>query len=198
MTIKNWISGLSAAFLITACGQNSTKSTGENDTTVNNETHRDNMTSNNVTGDTMNKNNMDHTTVSIPDNTRQAFTSKYPNATNVNWRKYDRPYEDIDWTWAGWPKLDTSAYQVTYTDNGNEYNAWYDKNNTWVGTVSNMDASGLPQNVNDVIQKNYAGYTVKSVKKENDKNRTAYEIKLEKDQQKTKIMVDENGRIIKK
>src|SRR6185436_20615336 len=76
----------------------------------------------------------DNTNVDIPEATRTAFSGKYPNATNVNWSSYE-PYDEIDWTWAGWPMLDTSDYVVTYTDNGTEYRSWFDDQSNWIGTV---------------------------------------------------------------
>ena len=44
----------------------------------------------------------------------------------------------------------------------------------------------------------FPGFTIVSAKKENDKNRTAYEIKLENGDNKVKILADESGKILKK
>ena len=196
MKFKNCVAVAFGALLFASCGENSSKTTGNNDTTV---VNANNDLNNPPGGDTTgNTNRMDNTAVNIPEPTRTAFQAKYPNATNVNWRRYERPYMDIDWSWAGWPELDTSAYQVTYTENGTEYNAWFDRNNNWIGTVSNLDGAALPDKVKDVINKSYSGYTVTSVSRENDKNRVAYEVKLEKGQDHAKLLIDENGRIMKK
>jgi uncharacterized membrane protein YkoI len=48
------------------------------------------------------------------------------------------------------------------------------------------------------IKNNYAGYKITSIDEENDKDRTAYEIKLEKGDAHARILVDKNGKILKK
>jgi uncharacterized membrane protein YkoI len=52
--------------------------------------------------------------------------------------------------------------------------------------------------VKKTIKNNYAGYKITSIDEENDKNRTAYEIKLEKGDAHARILVDNNGKILKK
>lgn len=191
MNLKNSIAAVLAALLIASCGQNSTKvEAAKDDSTIVTDT------TGMATGGTVNM--TDHTTVVVPEATQQAFQAKYPTATNVSWNRY-YPYEMIDWGWTGWPVLDTTSYFVTYTDNGTEYNTWFTEKNEWVGTVYHLnDEKGLPQKVVDVLNKNYSGYTVVAVSKENDKNRTAYEIKMEKGDDTAKLLIDENGNIMKK
>jgi hypothetical protein len=197
MYIRNLIAAAISASMIVSCGQNSTKSTVTSDSlppstekgTVNSGPSSDMPVNTNTT----------MASIEVPEATKQAFQQKYPTATNVKWNQYDQPYSEIDWSWAGWPALDTSDYTVTYTDNGTEYNAWYDKNNNWVGTVYNLrDEKSLPQSVVDMLNKDFNGYTVTEVSQENDKNRTAYEIRMEKDNGTVKLLVDENGKTLKK
>ena len=191
MKLKKIVAVLFAVILIASCGQNSTKSESSmDDTTVIADTNGMNTT------DPVNL--PDNTNVVVPEATRLAFQAKYPTATNVNWTRYS-PYEMIEWGWTGWPVLDTTAYYVTFSDNGTEYNTWFTEKNEWVGTVYHLnDEKGLPQKVVDVLNKNYSGYTVVAVSKENDKNRSAYEIKMEKGNDKAKVLIDENGNIMKK
>ena len=56
----------------------------------------------------------------------------------------------------------------------------------------------LPDPVKKTLTKNYSGYKIKSIDEENDKKRTVYEIKLEKGDALAKILVDKNGKILKK
>jgi hypothetical protein len=138
------------------------------------------------------------TSVEVPATTRTSFETKYPTASNVTWAHYETAEVPVDWQWIGWPTMDDSDYVATfYMDNSN-YWVWYDDQGNWVGTVTEVSSSGLPAAINNVIQSQYANYTVTSVKKENDKNRTAYEIKLENGDNKVKLLVDENGKILKK
>jgi uncharacterized membrane protein YkoI len=69
----------------------------------------------------------------------------------------------------------------------------------WIGSTSTIeDSTMLPDAVKKTLASNYKGYRIKSIDEENDKDRTAYEIKLEKGDAKARILIDKNGRIIKK
>jgi hypothetical protein len=128
------------------------------------------------------------------------FTEKYPTAKEVEWTKYDQAMQpiDIDWDLAGWAPLDTSIYTATYVIDTTDYWSWYTPSGDWIATVSTYPANGLPDAVNKTIQDQFPGYTVTSVNKENDKNRTAYEIKMEKGADKMKALIDESGNVMKK
>ena len=143
-------------------------------------------------------NKMTTTSVEVPAPTRTHFEAKYPAASNVNWGHYQTTIVPIEWEWTGWPVMDTADYVASFNMDGSDYWVWYDDGGNWVGTVTEISNSNLPAAVNNVIQSQYAGYTVVSAEKENDKDRTAYEIKMENGKDKMKLLVDENGRILKK
>jgi hypothetical protein len=188
MRFSKWLAVAVCAAITTSCGENSTKERTDSDTsTVSTRTDVNDPVN---TGTT--------TSINVPEPTRTAFSTKYPNATNVTWRKYE-PNSNIEWDWAGWPVMDTNDYAVSYTWDGSEYWTWYDENNNWIGTVSTVtDHSSLPAAVNKTVQSQYPGYTIVSVDKENDKNRTAYEIDLSKGDDKAKVLIAENGSVLKK
>jgi len=138
--------------------------------------------------------------IEVPVKVKTTFETKYPQASSVRWDYYSpaSPAE-IDWTWTGWPSIDTNDYVVHYTTDGSDYMSWYDDQGVWIGTVTNIsDYSSLPTPISTAINSQYDGYTITSVKKENDKDRTVYEIKLEKGDSKVKLLIDENGKIWKK
>ena len=139
------------------------------------------------------------TTVNVPEATRTAFTTQYPTATNVVWVNYDTQAElPIDWELTGWQTLDADDYVVRFDMDNENYYAWYDNTGTWVGSAYVMkDITQLPEAVNKVINEKYAGYTVKSVNREFQKDRMAYEVELTKPDGKAKVLVDSNGTIIK-
>jgi hypothetical protein len=183
MNFKHWVAIAGCAAITASCGDSSTKDKDEtkDTTTV-------------ITTVPVDQ----PPTIEVPEPTRTAFQTKYPTATNVSWGRYE-PVEYIDWNWAGWPAMDTGDYYVRYTVDGSDYWAWYDDAGTWVGTVSTVtNHSGLPTTVNNAINSNFPGYTISSVHMENDKNRTAYEIKLEKGADKAKLLVAEDGTVLKK
>lgn len=60
------------------------------------------------------------------------------------------------------------------------------------------DHSKLPAAVNNAIQSQFADYKIVEVDKEHDKDRTTYEVDLEKGEDKMKVHFDENGKVVKK
>jgi hypothetical protein len=139
-------------------------------------------------------------TVEVPAATKTQFEAKYPQTSNVEWYRYDQTLlpEDIQWDWYSWPALDTNDYVVRFNMQNDPYWAWYDENGNWIGTISTINVSGVPDPVSARLKSDFEGYTVTKVKKENDKNRSAYEIDLTKGDDKMKVLVDENGNVMKK
>ena len=182
---KNWIVIVAGSLLLAACGDNSTETSYNEKTTE-------------TTPPTINTTPSETPAYNPPDNTRVAFQTKYPNATDVSWSAY-KPYERINWEWTGWPSMDTSYYAVNYKIDNRSFWSWWDRDNNWIGSSSVIeDSTMLPDPVKKTIKNNYAGYKITSIDEENDKNRTAYEIKLEKGDARARILVDKNGKILKK
>ena len=154
-----------------------------------------------LNGDTTRVANSSSTPVDndVPQATRTSFETKYPNASNVRWTKYDpsvdkstMDHSDVRYN------LDANDYEVRFNMDNADYVAWYDDGN-WIYTTSKVsDHSTLPAAVNNRIKNDYPGYTIVEADKENDKDRTMYEVELEKGSDKVKLMIAENGDIIKK
>ena len=170
--------------LLVSCGSNTAEKKTTDDTTV--------ATNTSVT---------DNTTVVVepPATVKTSFEAKYPQATNVRW-SYHRPdLTGVEWDWSGWPIMDSTDYVASYNWDGSDYWTWYDQDGNWVGSVTRIsDPATLPKPVNNSWATEYPGYNVVSIDKENDKNRTAYEIQLDNGSSKVKLLVDENGKILKR
>jgi len=183
--IKNWMFVVISGFLLSACNDTS-------DSTYSDKTTEAKTT---VTPD---PNAAPTTTVyNPPDNVRTAFQTKYPNASSVTWSPY-KTYDRINWEWTGWPSMDTSYYAVNYTVDNRPYWGWWDRNMNWIGSTASIDSTMLPDAVKNTLKKSYRGYTITSIDEENDKNRTAYEIKLEKGTTRARVLIDKDGNIMKK
>ncbi len=180
MNLKNWIFISGVLFIISSCGETPADSTASaNNSTANN-------TASNAAA------------VEVVPTAKTSFETKYPAASNVTWAYYE-PYSDVDWEWVGWPILDPKDYTVRYNVDGADYYTWYDQDGNWVATVNPVtDYNGLPAAVNNTIKKQFDGYTITSVNKENDKDREAYEIKLEKGSDKMKALITTDGALLKK
>ncbi len=168
-----------------ACNDTSTTDTEKKDTTVVAATSTENTPVNNTSTD-------------VPAPTRTAFEAKYPNASRVTWSRYKAETDRKDMDPSDWEyKLDTNDYTVMFNWNGEDYYAWYDDSNL-IRATSRVESSKLPAAVNDAINKEFPGYTIKEIDKENDKDRTTYEIDLDKNGEKMKVHIDENGKVVKK
>jgi YD repeat-containing protein len=184
MKLKFWMMPLAAIMFFASCNNDGTKTDTDDTVATTTTTTTDNMAS--TSGD-----------VVVPDNTRTTFTGKYPAATNVTWRRYDPNVVPIDWEWSGWTTLDTGDYVASFNVDGSDYWVWYDESGNWVGEVSTVSPSSVPAAVSNAIKSKYSGYTIVSVDRENDKDRTAYEIELDKNGEKMTVLVDENGNVLK-
>ncbi|MFL5739099.1 MAG: PepSY-like domain-containing protein [Flavisolibacter sp.] len=133
----------------------------------------------------------------IPTGLQSSFSAQYPGATHVIWSPYDVNTSPIDWDLTDWTVLTPKDYTATFDMNGNRYYAWYDANGNWVGSTYVMSNNGLPSSLNNTISSRYSGYTVDKVNRVMWKDRTAYEVKLKNGNSKAKVLIDENGNIIK-
>ena len=183
---RSWIVCAASAIVIVACNDNKT------------DTYDNKTTETTVSTNTSSPSTYVSTPVNVPDNVRTAFQTKYPTATNVTWSPY-RAYDRINWEWTGWPSMDSTYYAVNYTLDNRSHWGWWDRNMNWIGSTSIIeDSTMLPDAVKKAIASNYSGYRIRSIDEENDKDRIAYEIKLEKGDARARILIDKNGRILKK
>lgn len=76
----------------------------------------------------------------VPAKVMDAFKTKYPN-TMAHWEK------------------ERGKIKAEFVVNGQEAEAWYETDGTWIGTETNFRGS-FPELVQNYINTNYAGYTV--------------------------------------
>ena len=136
--------------------------------------------------------------IDVPASIQKSFTTQYPNATVVVWSNYDATVVPIDWDLTGWPAMDKGDYVVSYTMTNDKYYTWYDSDGNWIGTAYVVnDYKSLPPAISTMLNDKYAGYSIVTVNKEMQKDRMSYEIQLKNGDSKAKLLVDENGNIIK-
>jgi hypothetical protein len=135
--------------------------------------------------------------IDVPVGVRTTFTTAYPGATDIVWSTYDVSTVPIDMDLAGWPSLD-GDFVVAFTMSGDRYYAYYDPNGDWVGTAYAVtDYKSLPNGINTMITSKYPDFTISSVTRVMQKDRVAYQVELKNGNSKAKMLVDENGNIIK-
>ncbi|RYY86000.1 MAG: hypothetical protein EOO15_15615 [Chitinophagaceae bacterium] len=134
----------------------------------------------------------------VPSPVGTSFAGQFPGATNIHWSAYDATVVPVDWELVGWPALTSNDYMVTFDQYGNRYYAWYDNQGNWVGSSYAVTNLGLlPANISNMLGQNYSGYTIESVQREQWKGQAAYELKLRNYDSKVKLLVDENGTVLK-
>jgi hypothetical protein len=126
------------------------------------------------------------------------FETRYPNAEEVVWYSYSPRdgYEILptDWDY----HMDASDYEVRFISDGVTYVSYYD-DGAWIRSESNaFDRTKLPTVVNDAIMKDYSGYTILDVDREDKPTQVLYEVELAKGTQKCKVHYGADGAIVKK
>lgn len=137
-------------------------------------------------------------TIGVPADVKAAFSTQYPTAGNVVWSTYDASATPIvDWDLNGWTAGD-GAYLVTYSLNNDTYYSWYTATGDWIGTAYTMnDYKSLPPAVSATLNDKFNGYSITSLNREMKKDQMAYELQLKNGDMKAKVLIDDNGNIIK-
>lgn len=136
--------------------------------------------------------------VDVPMNIRSSFTTRFPDASNIVWNRYDMSATPIDWELSGWSPLSQNDYAVSFNMGQTQYYAYYDAQGNPIGTVYVINDKGrLPNAINQLLSERYSGYTIDKIQTETHQNQIAYEIKLTQGESKVKLLVDPAGNIIK-
>jgi hypothetical protein len=134
-------------------------------------------------------------TIIVPDNVRISFQTKYPQAVNPMWYKYQDMKDDYTDTYIGY--YDPNNYYVTYRTNDVDYISWYSPTGEWVMTTNTISNDKLPAAALKALQQSYNGYTVVKVDEEHYNGGTRYDVKLRKGEEKLKIHVTADGQVLK-
>ncbi|HSU28148.1 MAG TPA: PepSY-like domain-containing protein [Chitinophagaceae bacterium] len=137
--------------------------------------------------------------VIAPANLQTAFNAQYPHATRVVWSNYNPVVvAPIDWDLAGFAAMDDNDYVVEFTQDGEYYYTWYHDIGKWVGSAYTLkDLSATPPAITGTIRNKYPFYIISTVTKEFKDNSITYEVELKNTQSQVKLLMDENGNIIK-
>ncbi len=168
-----------------------------------NDTNEASDTESSVTTTTMNESSaevdntaVDMDTAMVPTTARSSFSTKYSNASNTRWGRYQPENDGYNDTYQE-AQLDTSVFEVNYRYNDNDYRSWYDSQGAWLGTMYYIPVEQVPMDVKTAVEKAYSGYNIVKVGEEEYKDGKKYDIKLEKGDEKIKIHVTSSGEILK-
>ncbi|HTN07461.1 PepSY-like domain-containing protein [Agriterribacter sp.] len=118
----------------------------------------------------------------IPAEVTNAFSEKYDDAKNVEWRD------------------NLSAFVASFEQDGNKYEAKFNKKGGWLSTEKQLEISDLSRKVNDGFEKSkYSEWEIKSVYEiELPDDVKQYRIRVAKsDIQQKNLLFNEKGKLLK-
>ena len=113
----------------------------------------------------------------VPEAVKNAFTAKYPNATNVKWGKEN-----------------AKEYEAEFKLNNNSVSANFGMDGSWVETESVIPVSDLPAAVTSAIHTKYPGAVISLAEKtEQPGNKILYEVAIKVNGKKKSLELNPDG-----
>ena len=116
-----------------------------------------------------------------PQKVRKAFAKKFPNIKKVKWEK------ESDTEWEGEFKM-----------KGIEYSANYLQDGTWQETEHEIKKKSIPASIKTTLETEFSGYEIEEAEISETKDGSVYEFELEKGEEELEVVIDNNGKVIKK
>jgi hypothetical protein len=115
--------------------------------------------------------------IKVPDVVKNAFTAKYPNATNVKWGKEN-----------------ATEFEAEFKLNNNAVSANFKQDGSWVETESTIAAVDLPSAVTSAINTKYPGAVITLAEKtEQAGNKILYEVSFKVNGKKKSMELNPDG-----
>ena len=119
----------------------------------------------------------------VPQAITASFSSKYPDATDIKWKKNK-----------------SGKYEADFKQNGKKAEAKFTADGTWDSADKRMEEKDLPEPVTSYLQKNYASYKIDQIewKEDRDASKNIYEVKVKKDKAESELIFNAEGKFLKK
>ncbi|EIJ39311.1 Protein of unknown function (DUF2874) [Galbibacter orientalis DSM 19592] len=117
----------------------------------------------------------------VPQTVKNAFAKKFPTAKKVDWGK-----ESND-EWEAEFKMDNREYSANFLQNG-----------TWMETEHEIEKSEVPNTVISSLKSNFPGYDIESAEMTETTDGKFYEFEIEKGNSEMEVVIDNNGKVVKK
>lgn len=118
---------------------------------------------------------------SAPENVKEAFSKKFPDAKDVKWEKENK-----------------SEWEAEFKMAGEEYSANFSNEGEWMETEHEMKISDLPNVVKNTLSSEFDGYEVEEAEMVETPKFKGYELELEKGKSTLEVVFDANGKVLKK
>ena len=116
----------------------------------------------------------------VPAAVQKSFQKKFAQATEVKWEEEE------------------GSYEAEFHLNGKEMSAEFSGDGTWKETETEVDQADLPAAIVDTLESAYGDYEVKEVELCETPEGKSWEIEVKKDQTEMELVMDENGKVLKK
>tara|TARA_R110001606_G_scaffold79882_4_gene184269 strand:+ start:1133 stop:1591 length:459 start_codon:yes stop_codon:yes gene_type:complete len=116
-----------------------------------------------------------------PKQVTDAFTEKFPTATDVDWEK------ESDTEWEAEFKID-----------GKEHSSNFMQDGTWVETEYEVEETKIPELVMGVLKSNFSEYEIEETELSTTNDGIVYEFLIEKGGSKMEVAINPQGTITKK
>lgn len=123
--------------------------------------------------------------VNVPEAAKTAFSQKFPTAKSVKWG--EEKEENAK-----------AVFEAEFKLNGKESSANFNEKGEWLETELTIKKADLPAAVLQTIEKEFAGYKTGEMASVETPGTKAYEIALKKGKEELEVVIDAQGKVIKK
>jgi uncharacterized membrane protein YkoI len=117
----------------------------------------------------------------VPENVKNAFTQKFPDAKSVKWDKEN----ETEW-------------EAEFKLNGEEYSANFTTDGVWKETEHEIEKSAIPANVKQTLDNEFRGYKIEEAEISETAEGQVYEFELKKDKVVMEVAISPDGKLVKK
>lgn len=117
----------------------------------------------------------------VPQAVKDAFMKKFPNVHKVDWEKES-----------------ATEWEAEFQMNRMEYSANFLADGTWRETEHEIDEKEVPQVVMASLKSNFPDYEIEESEMAETREVTVYEFGIEKGETEIEVVIDKNGKVVKK
>lgn len=114
-----------------------------------------------------------------PQQVKDAFKQKFPDAKNVSW-------EMEEGEWEAEFKKDTDSYSATFSEEGK-----------WKETEKEITEKQVPETPMKALKAKYGDAEIEEISRVESEDGISYEFEIEQNEQVTEVLIDANGKILK-
>ena len=117
----------------------------------------------------------------VPQKVKDAFQKKFPTALSIDWEK------ESETEWEAEFKMNKIKYSANFLEDG-----------TWKETEHEISKKEIPQKISEILIAEFPGYEIEEAEISETKDGVFYEFEIEKKKIEMEVVIDENGKIIKR